>query len=173
MQEILQQMFQKFQISNRLPNRCFPKSDFGCPCFYKDSKWQIQSRQRGLIIDLVYAGPGTNFGTDDFLQNRANSVKTVLFTRVRKIFAGVSFGMAFLTKGRNLHNVQSRCKSGTAPVKSFDLLLIRSNTCAPFCSNIWACRIPWVLVKTKGGSVQGFVRYVQKICPHVLCQAIN
>ena len=53
----------------------------------------------------VYAGPGTNFGTDDFLQNRANSVKTVLFTRVRKSFAGVSFGMAFLTKGRNLHNV--------------------------------------------------------------------
>lgn len=94
-------------------------------------------------------------------------------TVFRKIFAGVSFGMAFLTKGRNLHNVQSRCKSGTAPVKSFDLLLIRSNTCAPFCSNIWACRIPWVLVKTKGGSVQGFVRYVQKICPHVLCQAIN
>ena len=50
-------------------------------------------------------GPGTNFGTDDFLQNRANSVKTVQFTRVRKIFAGVSFGMVFLTKGRNLHNV--------------------------------------------------------------------
>ena len=26
-QEIIQKMFRKFQISNRLPNRCFPKID--------------------------------------------------------------------------------------------------------------------------------------------------
>ena len=33
-QEILQQMFLKFYISNRLPNRYFPKIDVGCPwCF--------------------------------------------------------------------------------------------------------------------------------------------
>ena len=30
-QKILQQMFWKFQISNRLPNRYFPKIDAGCP----------------------------------------------------------------------------------------------------------------------------------------------
>ena len=30
-QEILQQMFRKFKISNRLPNRYFPKIDVGCP----------------------------------------------------------------------------------------------------------------------------------------------
>jgi len=30
-QKILQQMFRKFQISNRLPNRYFPKIDAGCP----------------------------------------------------------------------------------------------------------------------------------------------
>ena len=30
-QEILQQMFRKFQISNRLPNRYFRKIDVGCP----------------------------------------------------------------------------------------------------------------------------------------------
>lgn len=65
----------------------------------------IKAKRANYRPRLIYAGPGTNFGTDDFLQNRANSVKTVLFTRVRKIFAGVSFGMAFLTKGRNLHNV--------------------------------------------------------------------
>ena len=28
-----QQTFRKFQISNRLPNRYFPKIAFGCPCF--------------------------------------------------------------------------------------------------------------------------------------------
>ena len=38
-QEILQQMFRKFQISNRLPNRYFPKIVVGCPwmnskCFH-------------------------------------------------------------------------------------------------------------------------------------------
>ena len=33
-QEILQQMFRKFQISNRLPNRYFPKIAAGCPCVY-------------------------------------------------------------------------------------------------------------------------------------------
>ena len=31
-QEILQLMFQKFQISNRLPSRYFPKIDVGCSC---------------------------------------------------------------------------------------------------------------------------------------------
>ena len=31
--EILQQMFRKLWISNRLPNRYFPKIDVGCPCF--------------------------------------------------------------------------------------------------------------------------------------------
>ena len=31
-QNILQQMFRKFWISNRLPNRYFPKIDVGCPC---------------------------------------------------------------------------------------------------------------------------------------------
>ena len=31
-QEILQKMFRKFQISNRLPKRYFPKIDVGCPC---------------------------------------------------------------------------------------------------------------------------------------------
>ena len=30
-QEILQEMFRKFWISNRLPNRHFPKIDVGCP----------------------------------------------------------------------------------------------------------------------------------------------
>ena len=30
-QEILQQMFRKFSISNRLPNTYFPKIDVGCP----------------------------------------------------------------------------------------------------------------------------------------------
>ena len=30
-QEILQIMFQKFNISNRLPNRYFPKIEVGCP----------------------------------------------------------------------------------------------------------------------------------------------
>ena len=30
-QEILQQMFRKTQISNRLPNRYFTKIDVGCP----------------------------------------------------------------------------------------------------------------------------------------------
>ena len=30
-QEILQQMFRKFQISNRLPKRYFTKIDVGCP----------------------------------------------------------------------------------------------------------------------------------------------
>ena len=29
-QEILQQVLRKFQISNRLPNRYFPKTDVGC-----------------------------------------------------------------------------------------------------------------------------------------------
>ena len=32
-QEILQKMFRKFWISNRLPNRYFPKIDVGCPCY--------------------------------------------------------------------------------------------------------------------------------------------
>ena len=32
-QEILQKMFRKFQISNCLPNRYFPKIDAGCPFF--------------------------------------------------------------------------------------------------------------------------------------------
>ena len=31
-QEILLQMFRKFYISNRVPNKYFPKIDFGCPC---------------------------------------------------------------------------------------------------------------------------------------------
>ena len=31
-QESLQQTFRKFEISNRLPNRYFPKIDVGCPC---------------------------------------------------------------------------------------------------------------------------------------------
>ena len=31
-QEIFQQMFRKLQISDRLPNRYFPKIDVGCPC---------------------------------------------------------------------------------------------------------------------------------------------
>ena len=31
-QEILQKMFRKFEISDRLPNRYFPKIDVGCPC---------------------------------------------------------------------------------------------------------------------------------------------
>ena len=31
-QEILPQMFRKFQPSNRLPNRYSPKIDVGCPC---------------------------------------------------------------------------------------------------------------------------------------------
>ena len=30
-EEILQQMFRKFYISNRPPNRYFPKIDVGCP----------------------------------------------------------------------------------------------------------------------------------------------
>ena len=34
-QKILQQIFRKFQISNRLPNRYFPKIDVGCPCLKK------------------------------------------------------------------------------------------------------------------------------------------
>ena len=33
-QEILQQMFRKFCISNRLPNRYFPKIDVGCPWYF-------------------------------------------------------------------------------------------------------------------------------------------
>ena len=37
-QEILQQMFRKFQISNRLPNRYFPKINDGCPY----SSWSRQ-----------------------------------------------------------------------------------------------------------------------------------
>ena len=32
--EILQQMFRKFWISNRLPNRYFPKIDVGSPCHF-------------------------------------------------------------------------------------------------------------------------------------------
>ena len=32
-QEILQQVFRKFQISDRLAIRYFPKTDVGCPCF--------------------------------------------------------------------------------------------------------------------------------------------
>ena len=36
MQEILQQMFRKLYISNRLLNRNFPKTDVGCPCLYSD-----------------------------------------------------------------------------------------------------------------------------------------
>ena len=32
--EILQQMFRKFSISNRLSNIYFPKIDVGCPWFY-------------------------------------------------------------------------------------------------------------------------------------------
>ena len=31
-QEIFQQMFRKLQISDRLPNRYFPRIDVGCPC---------------------------------------------------------------------------------------------------------------------------------------------
>ena len=31
-QEIFQKMFRKLQISDRLPNRYFPKIDVGCPC---------------------------------------------------------------------------------------------------------------------------------------------
>ena len=36
-------MFRKFQISNPLPNRYFPKIDVGGPCFYHDqSTYQIK-----------------------------------------------------------------------------------------------------------------------------------
>ena len=38
MQEILQQMFRKFQISSRLPNRYFPKIYVGCPRFHPTSR---------------------------------------------------------------------------------------------------------------------------------------
>ena len=34
-QEILQQMLQKFLISNRLPNRYFPKIPLGCPGLFR------------------------------------------------------------------------------------------------------------------------------------------
>ena len=43
-QEILQQMFRKFSISKRLPNRCFPKIDVGCPCYQAIQKaWEMKS----------------------------------------------------------------------------------------------------------------------------------
>ena len=45
-QGILQQMFRKFQISNRLPNRYFPKIDVGCPTFVM---W------RSVVITFAYA----------------------------------------------------------------------------------------------------------------------
>ena len=32
-QEVLQQVLRKFQISDRRPNRYFPKTDVGCLCF--------------------------------------------------------------------------------------------------------------------------------------------
>ena len=37
-QEILQQMFRNFQISNRLPNRYFPKIDVRCPLLLSQPK---------------------------------------------------------------------------------------------------------------------------------------
>ena len=46
-QEILQQMFRKFYISNLLPNRYFPKIDVGCPWL------KVQARGRPLQSSLV------------------------------------------------------------------------------------------------------------------------
>ena len=42
----LQQIFRKFQISNRLPNRYFPKLDDGCPCTLKGLRSDKPSHKR-------------------------------------------------------------------------------------------------------------------------------
>ena len=52
-QEILQQLFQKFEISNRLPNRYFPKMDVGCPWFIKGKNLCNQARS-SLVQKLTH-----------------------------------------------------------------------------------------------------------------------
>ena len=48
-EEILQQMFRKFQISNRLPDRYFPKIDVGCPCSLVKTKTPHPARTERLL----------------------------------------------------------------------------------------------------------------------------
>ena len=55
-------MFRKFQILNRLPNRCFPKIVVGCPCFNAG----LQSGQSGRTKEPP-AGPGAFKRSGHFL----------------------------------------------------------------------------------------------------------
>ena len=57
-QEILQQMFRKFYISNRLPNRYFPKIDVGCP--WNKSVYPGSNLKKGLSL---YKEKVTNRGS--------------------------------------------------------------------------------------------------------------
>ena len=50
-QEILQQMFRKFQVSNRLPNRYFPKTDVGCPWLPVDQLFKLN--KLGLLKKVI------------------------------------------------------------------------------------------------------------------------
>ena len=63
-QEILQKMFRKFYISNRLPNGYFPKIDVGCPWVFLYlnclSHGFFKTMTREIYLVLIEVSPRSN-----------------------------------------------------------------------------------------------------------------
>ena len=87
-QEILQQMFQKFQISNRLSNRYFPKIDVGCPCHFD------------VICDLLLGSLSDNDGDGNENGKKAIDKQNNNFARASRFFVHF-FGVTARLKREN------------------------------------------------------------------------